>query len=724
MKDKSNKSYCYSIEEIASWQRDIGWTDQFPSEEFHITLPSLQRGFVWKPYQIEALWDSILRGYPIGSVLMSQSGNNKELLDGQQRSTSIALGFINPFVTSTSYEIFNLKKNIPVVWLDMKAVMNSKHGLKFGVRVLTRSHPWGYQLTDHRQPLTVSEREKALNHFRNNCNDEKISFSALESKSISPWDALYPVPLTWLLESYTADCSIWKSSIQQQIRAELTNVITRYSQGLPVNYEDLRDEDYETIHKAIGRAKDLLIPEILVQKETLEEDDKQEESGDATLFIRLNSEGTRISGEELIYSLLKATFPEAKELVENIGIKYIAPSKIVNLFARLSQIKSSGFLSYQNEMNVTSFRRNIRDPHFEHVFKGYILNLENGVSSAKVLMDEAISILSFNKSIPNIYIKEVAGKSIDLLLVLMVYLVKNNNLTEIEKKILHKDLHKLILFSTDNKKTARKLFDILREQSFMDWSGALNILYGENFDLAYPMLKPDKFEGFITHFLIPEYLSNRGAHFSDYEFVKNIISSNKDSLRYLFMPKTKDELTSEEDHLNNQLEMATTYWKNLSETFFWNRNLLVLVQRNYFNQEFKEFMEFEGIQDTNRPWDWDHIYPNSWVYSKQGISVLVRWLVNTNGNFRALSFNENRSQSNHESPAYRFNDNIKAQEDSFINVTDLEYWLQLTNDDSRLQEYGKICDPKVDVFVKAVFSRMINIYKEIYGLFGELSKEF
>lgn len=709
---KKNTTYCYSIEEIASWQQDILDNNHLSPKDFEISLPSLQRGFVWKPKQIEALWDSILRGYPVGAVLMSQSGNKKNLLDGQQRSTSIALGFINPFTPSTTQEIFNLKKNIPVVWLDMKPIINSIYGLKFGVRVLTRSHPWGYQLTDHSKPLSVGERVKALDFFRN--MDKNISFSELSVKSISPWDAHYPVPLAILLTTYTPDFQIWKSTIQQEFIYNLKDIKTKYSLGLPVNYAELSDEDLENIHTAIGRAKSLLIPEILVQKESLEEDDTQEESEDATLFVRLNTEGTRISGEELIYSLLKASFPDAKELVEKIDIKYIKPSKIVNLFARLSNIEASGFTKYQNEMNVTLFRKNIRDPHFECIFKGYIINSENNVSKAKLLIDEAISIYSLNKDIPNIYIKEALGRSTDLLLVLMIYLVQNQELSESDKMTIHKDVHRLIIFNSDLNKTALKLFEILREQSFLNWPTALKKLYDLHFELAFPMVTPEKFEYFINNHLINEYLKNGCTHFAHFEFIKKIISSNINEFNFLLKPFNREEASTEEASSNEQLHAdATRYWKNLSETIYRNRNLLVLVQRDYFNREFLEFMEFEGIQDTNKPWDWDHIYPNSWVHSKKGISPIVRWLMDTNGNIRALSFNENRSQSNHKSPEDRFKNESKVQADSFIKKTDLEYWEQLTNDDRRLQEDGK-----VELFVKAVFSRMINIYKEVHDLFS------
>ena len=91
----------YSLEEISKWQL---------SENNNIKLPALQRSFVWKPYQIETIWDSILRGFPIGSFLLSNS-NNEDLflLDGQQRATSIALGFYNPWENDAYFYVKIIK---------------------------------------------------------------------------------------------------------------------------------------------------------------------------------------------------------------------------------------------------------------------------------------------------------------------------------------------------------------------------------------------------------------------------------------------------------------------------------------------------------------------------------------------------------------------------------------------------------------------------------------
>lgn len=73
-------------------------------------IPTFQREFVWDPYRIKRLWDSISRFYPLGSILVwrteTQLGNHREigghllpeepsgrefhyLLDGQQRTTAL-----------------------------------------------------------------------------------------------------------------------------------------------------------------------------------------------------------------------------------------------------------------------------------------------------------------------------------------------------------------------------------------------------------------------------------------------------------------------------------------------------------------------------------------------------------------------------------------------------------------------------------------------------------
>ncbi len=70
----------------------------------HIALPEFQRGYVWNRNQVRGLFDSLYRGYPVGSLLIWVTGQENVdvrgdvqpqvspvqlLLDGQQRVTSL-----------------------------------------------------------------------------------------------------------------------------------------------------------------------------------------------------------------------------------------------------------------------------------------------------------------------------------------------------------------------------------------------------------------------------------------------------------------------------------------------------------------------------------------------------------------------------------------------------------------------------------------------------------
>ena len=55
----------FKLQEMANWQQ---YNDKLKAE-----LPFIQEGFVRNPKQVEDLWDSLLRSYPIGSFLFSKS---------------------------------------------------------------------------------------------------------------------------------------------------------------------------------------------------------------------------------------------------------------------------------------------------------------------------------------------------------------------------------------------------------------------------------------------------------------------------------------------------------------------------------------------------------------------------------------------------------------------------------------------------------------------------
>jgi len=119
-------------------------------------LPAIQRELVWGTEKIENLFDSIMRGYPIGSFLFwavekekskdyqfyefirdYHTKNNKHnppanisgekeftaILDGQQRLTSLYIGLKGTFTERTKYKW----KNNPDAYLEKKLYLNLSH---------------------------------------------------------------------------------------------------------------------------------------------------------------------------------------------------------------------------------------------------------------------------------------------------------------------------------------------------------------------------------------------------------------------------------------------------------------------------------------------------------------------------------------------------------------------------------------------------------------------
>ncbi|WP_218220435.1 DUF262 domain-containing protein [Nesterenkonia sp. Act20] len=135
-------------------------------------LPAIQREYVWKPSQVVRLFDSILRGYPIGSFLAwridpetsekfkfygfmkdySQFDNrhNPDLdlpqkqitavLDGQQRLTSLNIGLRGSYAVREKYARHNSARGYPARRLYLNVLgeaPSNEAGLRYDFRLLT-----------------------------------------------------------------------------------------------------------------------------------------------------------------------------------------------------------------------------------------------------------------------------------------------------------------------------------------------------------------------------------------------------------------------------------------------------------------------------------------------------------------------------------------------------------------------------------------------------------
>jgi hypothetical protein len=689
----SIKNNFYSLEEIATWQSELsnGDIDQ------KITLPSLQRGFVWKPHQMEALWDSILRGYPIGSLLMSSDGKEtKFLLDGQQRCTSIALGFHNP-MSLVEKKIFALRKYLPSIWIDLKPGHILSKSYRFSIRVLTKSHPWGYDQKNNTSALTMRDRREALAYFKTRNPNVKHYTDLLPSK-ISPWDAYYPVPLSIVLQARRTSIELFTEDIKSQM-ADIC-IRTKHSKDNDVDFNQLCPADLEHIFDGVERALQLTIPEITISNQVLLESDNDiSESQDPTLFIRLNSAGTALSGEELIYSIFKAMYPSSKDLVENIGASYLSPKRIISIFSRLTACKNNDYTSVPPEYNIKTFRTSLSSVEFRDGLKEYINQGE--LSLAEQLINSVVFILSkgnVDTDIPTIVIKQWMVTNNELFLLLLIYLeyyaLDQSNLDfEVINDISSAYVH-LLWFSKD-KKITTKLFDILIankevRQSPPSWREAINTIIQKDPSHILQLIDPESWRKVLVDVVVKQHKNHK--YYVDK--TNNEITYNQIST-----------LVAKENYWNDE-SLIKNLWDDFLGRIFWNKTMLLYAQRKYINDKFGEYNQFENIEDTNRPWDWDHIYPNSWVYNKNRIHDLVKAWVNSIGNYRALSYDENRSENNHESPMERLNSSEK-RETSFVLENDFKYWNLIVS--KRIYE-GK----ELDDYLNAVVNRTVNIYKEWY----------
>ena len=155
----------FTLKEIADWLN--------PNSV--IQLPALQRGLVWKRNQIELLWDSMLREFPIGTFMLAE-GEKKEnvqtyfLMDGQQRYNAISLG----------YNKSKIEHPDMVLWLDIAPINKPSNSTrKYWIKSTTITHPWGYQDDDECSTLNADERRNALEKYGmadKNIYNEEIDF--------------------------------------------------------------------------------------------------------------------------------------------------------------------------------------------------------------------------------------------------------------------------------------------------------------------------------------------------------------------------------------------------------------------------------------------------------------------------------------------------------------------------------------------------------------------
>lgn len=272
-----------SVTQIHEWRTNTG--------DGKLLLPPIQRSLVWNNEKIINFWDSLLRGYPIGMMLVHEAksqgydysgelvkdikNTDYQLFDGQQRLAAILLG----------YGGGSLKKNRQI-WVDLgknggKESASSENRL-FSLRISSISQPCGYQLSNPNAKFSLDERRKWQGMHESQA-DWEIG-PLLGGKCCIPLNEIIgihhkPSDLNKLQEKYLPDADIFNTFIHTLKSALMQKVVFQLIDSKIVNNPD----EYLRFFQRIGQG------------------------------------GVALSDKELTYSVIKNHFPEVRVAAEKIA---------------------------------------------------------------------------------------------------------------------------------------------------------------------------------------------------------------------------------------------------------------------------------------------------------------------------------------------------------------------------------------------------------------------
>lgn len=284
-----------------------------------VALPMIQRGSVWKPKQIIDLWDSLLRGMPMGSLMFSEipAGvdvrkiGEKEmrktpdtgaigLIDGQQRTLAMLLAW----AFNTDIEIDKR------IWINFDDKPSAEH--LFSLRVTTKNQPFGFQKNSPSTKLSLSELREARKPFNDKAFTQDEVF-----KIAKPYQSKLPIELRELIALWKGNENQWIASTQALLGANYPE------QNIDSLFIKNKIAQFAT---ALKRMFALKVPLLKVNSDFFNSDDTENNEVNidpplAVLFKRIGTGGTPLSDADYAYSVIKHRIPETYTIVETLHNK-------------------------------------------------------------------------------------------------------------------------------------------------------------------------------------------------------------------------------------------------------------------------------------------------------------------------------------------------------------------------------------------------------------------
>ena len=286
-----------------------------------IKIPDIQRGKVWNAARIGTLWDSMLRKFPIGTFSIQENPGIWELLDGQQRSYAISLGFD---------DFPDRERKKPILWLECSP--EETHGKpgekKFLFYVTTCSHPWGYRLVEDEMrnvPLTAAEKRRAASGAAGHPENAGKPYP----DELYPYFSRMPIPVSLLTQwidpaqkNQTQNWEAFREWCLNKAQGKNWRWLEKIGNEIPPK------EYWENVCNAFSELEKYEI--FLTSAADVGAEDI------ALYFTRIGRGGIVPSDEELAYSVLKSKIGSNFRIqIETVAANGMAaPSRIAHLAIR------------------------------------------------------------------------------------------------------------------------------------------------------------------------------------------------------------------------------------------------------------------------------------------------------------------------------------------------------------------------------------------------------
>lgn len=557
--------------------------------DLNFNIPPVQRGLVWEPQQVMNLWDSLSKGYPIGSFLAyahadpgntfqktpnnEPSGNHAslELLDGQQRYNAICMG----------------TKNEASPQATLWARYTENGDLQF--MVCTSCHPWGF--CQNGQPFSASEQKEANEQFLGAAGIKEKEFKDLfikaELQQGYPWleKGKGFIPVHMLM--HTDPDQAWSAW-----RTKSTNTAYRITETDEKQFRDLHGSPW------FQKLRATKVPVILWQQE---ENSKIDE-----LFTRLNKGGTPLSPIDQSYSAIFVhTGPALKKKNEELADNFLPPEQLAALAARMAYSKIENKWTgdipadtiqkwFRNEKSTgtDTFAAGLRELYDEN-------GLEHTIRVFKKLCEQDNEETAIPSSI---YLKTSQTWLWNILWTIHHFKLKHEN---------------------QETKKYFPLFCMLPHLLMGSSSTASLIAFCQHF---HEGIKDMEQESTLLSLMAVgcanASLCNRCCMYP--------------------YPSTQNQTQDTSTQNNNEQHWHQCFTKYQGTS---SNPILYYYQRFYMNHmikgcNFNPGMRAHWSRSSNRPWDMDHIIPASWWTQQETSCHHI-------SNMQVLDFRQNRSKNNH-----------------------------------------------------------------------------